>query len=278
MTQHTLEELEGTAREYDRRLRPTLFAPWVKHTLDYAHLRPGDDVLDVACGTGAAALGAVPMVSPGGNVTGLDLNPGMLAVARSKDSSVEWLQGAAETLPFDDNHFDAVVCQFGLMLFPDPLGALVEMQRVLKPGRHLVITVFADLEALPVYKALVQVYADTADPAIAELLRVPFAMGGREQLNRTFAAAAIPDTELVTRQEPAQFSSVRDLVLADIKGWFPFAGVDLSDATTEAVIASAEESLAEFVAADGSLTFPVTAHLVVSTKRDASRGLGKLAI
>lgn len=270
--------LENTARDYDKCLGPSLFAPWAEHTLAGAHLRPGDRILDVACGTGAVALGAEPRVAPGGHVTGLDPNPGMLAVARSKSSSVDWQQGSVESLPFDDNRFDAVTCQFGLMLFPDPVSALIEMQRVLKPGRHLVTTVFDDIDNLPVYRILADTYGQVADPAIAELLRVPFSLGSRHTLNSLFAAAAIPDTELLTLQEDAHFDSVEALVLADIKGWFPFAGIELDEATTREVISAASQALESFIAADGSLSFPVTAQLVIATKRHTGGGVGQQAI
>lgn len=270
--------LENTARDYDSRLGPSLFAPWAKHTISGAHLRPGDRILDVACGTGAVALAAEPRVAPDGHVTGLDPNPGMLAVARSKSASVDWQQGSVESLPFEDNRFDAVTCQFGLMLFPDPVGALVEMQRVLKPGRHLVITVFDDIENLPVYRILAETYGQVVDPAIAELLRVPFSMGNRHTLNGLFAAAAIPDTELVTHREDAHFADLEALVLADIRGWFPFAGIDLSEELTGRVITAARQALNDFIAADGSISFPVIAHLVTTTKRHADGSIRQQAI
>ncbi|SDW31758.1 methyltransferase domain-containing protein [Marinobacter mobilis] len=270
--------LENTARDYDSRLGPSLFAPWAKHTISGAHLRPGDRILDVACGTGAVALAAEPRVAPDGHVTGLDPNPGMLAVARSKSASVDWQQGSVESLPFEDNQFDAVTCQFGLMLFPDPVGALVEMQRVLKPGRHLVTTVFDDIDNLPVYRILAETYGQVADPAIAELLRAPFSMGSRHVLNGLFAAATIPDTELLTRREDAHFASVEALVLADIRGWFPFAGIDLDETVTEKVIAAAGQALKDFTAANGGLRFPVSAHLVIATKRHANGRIRQQAI
>ena len=91
--------------------------------LDLADLQPGERVLDLATGTGMLARLAARRVAPGGAVTGLDLNDEMLKAARElplpPGLKIEWRQGSAQALPFDDGAFDVVVCQFGAMFFPD---------------------------------------------------------------------------------------------------------------------------------------------------------------
>lgn len=278
MADTSIEQLEQVARDYDRRLTPSLFVVWNDHTLDAAHLHPGDKVLEVACGPGELALNAARRVGPDGGVTGLDLNPGMLAVARSKSTAIDWLEGDAEDLPFEDASFDAVLCQFGLMLFANPVRALAEMYRVLKPHRHLVVTVFDGLDQQPVYRTLADIYEQVVDPQVGDLLRAPFSLGTPDTLNDLFTSAGIHDTDRVRRQETARFVSLRDLVLADIRGWFPFAGVELSPDQVERVVREVETALSAYQAPDGTVEFHVTAHLVTATKEKTPDRKRELAI
>jgi SAM-dependent methyltransferase len=99
-----------------------------------AGVEPGMDVLDVACGTGNATL---PAAKAGGRVTGLDFAPGLLEVARERaaDAMVEidFVEGDAQALPFDDDSFDRIVSTFGHMFAPDHRRTADEMKRVLRP-------------------------------------------------------------------------------------------------------------------------------------------------
>jgi ubiquinone/menaquinone biosynthesis C-methylase UbiE len=100
MVQKEQWQLAGSAPEvYERYLVPALFGPWAPVLIDAAALRPGDRVLDLACGTGVVARQAKSQVGATGAVTGVDLNPGMLAIARSVEPSVDWHEGNAGALP-----------------------------------------------------------------------------------------------------------------------------------------------------------------------------------
>jgi len=103
-------------------------------------------VLDVACGTGVVTRAAAERVASGGRVAGIDLNPGMIAVARSlpptAGAAIEWHEASALALPFADSGFDVVLCQQGLQFFPDKALALREMRRVLRPGGRLALSVW----------------------------------------------------------------------------------------------------------------------------------------
>jgi ubiquinone/menaquinone biosynthesis C-methylase UbiE len=108
----------------------------------------GEDVLDVACGTGVVARLAARKVTPG-HVTGLDLNSGMLAVARSVPNEgelVSWKEASALDLPFSSGHFDAVLCQLGLQFFPDQPKALREMRRVVRDSGRVALSVYSPIE------------------------------------------------------------------------------------------------------------------------------------
>ncbi|KAA3663243.1 MAG: methyltransferase domain-containing protein [Chloroflexi bacterium] len=133
--------VNSAAKIYEEFFIPALFGEWPQHVAAAAKIQPGHRVLDVACGTGVLARFAANLVGPTGFVTGLDVNDGMLEVARRSASQIEWRQSVAEQLPFEDNNFDTVVSQFGLMFFEDQVKALQEMMRVLRPGGHLAVAV-----------------------------------------------------------------------------------------------------------------------------------------
>jgi len=123
-----------------------ILAPWAPLLVDAACLAPGERVLDVACGTGVVARAAAKSVAPTGRIVGVDLNPGMIAVARSLPAplgiSIEWLERSALDLRLEDASFDAVLCQQGLQFFPDKAVALKEMRRVLDTGGRLALSVW----------------------------------------------------------------------------------------------------------------------------------------
>lgn len=128
------------AHAYEDLFVPALFAQWVPVLLRHAGVAEGQDVLDVACGTGVVARGALEQVGESGRVRGIDLNPAMIDVARECAPQVEWSVGDAADLPYDDDSCDAVVCQSALFFFPDPAQACREMARVLRPGGTLALT------------------------------------------------------------------------------------------------------------------------------------------
>ncbi len=136
----------GTGRSvpenYERFFVPTIGAPLADDLIAAAALRPGERVLDVACGTGVVARRAARAVGNIGSVAGLDVNPGMLAVARSTtppDTPIQWHEADAGHMPLADGSFDVVLCQMGLQFMPDRQAALREMRRVLADGGRLIL-------------------------------------------------------------------------------------------------------------------------------------------
>lgn len=128
-------------RNYERYFVPAIGAPLAADLLQLAALRPGERVLDVACGTGVVARLASRQVGELGSVVGLDVDPGMLAVARSAappDSAIQWREARAEAMPLPGGSFDAVLCQMGLQFMQDRNAALSEMRRVLAHDGRLI--------------------------------------------------------------------------------------------------------------------------------------------
>lgn len=142
---------------YESYLVPHLFTPWARDLVARAGLKISERVLDVACGTGIVVREVLPTVGPNGRVAGVDFNPAMLAVARTRipgEAPVEWYEASAEALPLSDAAFDLVLCQQGLQFFPDKPGAIREFRRVLAPGGRVALSVWRTLEHNPVHKAM----------------------------------------------------------------------------------------------------------------------------
>ena len=117
---------------YERYLGPFLFEPYALDLVSRLQDKKYNDILEIACGTGRVTKHLVSSVRYD-TLTATDLNPDMIAVAKEKvpDKKVKWLAADAMELPFDNNSFDLVVIQFGIMFFPDRAKGLSEVWRVL---------------------------------------------------------------------------------------------------------------------------------------------------
>lgn len=138
---------DNAANHYDRSstiISLGMFPRWHRAAIGRAKLQPGENVLDVACGTGCLTLLAAEVVGASGTATGLDFSEGMLDIARRKaglspyGKRMTFLQGNAMALPFRDNLFDCVTMAFALRNVADPGQVLLEMVRVAKPGGRVV--------------------------------------------------------------------------------------------------------------------------------------------
>jgi SAM-dependent methyltransferase len=160
---------------YEDALVGPLFVPWAEHLLESVGLRPGDALLDVACGPGTVARLAADQVGGSGVVVGCDLSEEMLSIARAKDEAggagVDYRKCPAEALSVADDSFDAAVCQQGLQFFGDRVGSLRELQRVLRDGGRVGVSVWCEIEACEPFAAL--------EAAIAEVLGSDAAAGYR---------------------------------------------------------------------------------------------------
>jgi ubiquinone/menaquinone biosynthesis C-methylase UbiE len=145
----------SVAEGYDR-ISARLFAPLRAGFLSFIQLKPGQLVLDVACGTGQLTTAAAAAIGPSGRVVGVDLSPGMLKIAmgRAVDRNLEYREMDAASLDFPDDTFDAVISHLGLMLFAQPEVALREMARVCKKGGVVAVLVQGEPERMA-YTSLV---------------------------------------------------------------------------------------------------------------------------
>ncbi len=139
---------DRAAEAYDL-LWSAQLAPAQAEVMACAGLKPGERVLDVACGTGATALEAARRVAPGGEVTGVDLSQRMVDTAAARAAALHcdnacFMRMDAEELALAEGSFDAVLCVLGLMYVPRPEDALRQMRRALRPGGRIVLAVWAE--------------------------------------------------------------------------------------------------------------------------------------
>ena len=259
-------QVTGSAAEvYEQFFVPALFQQWPAKLLDAAAVTSSDRVLDVACGTGVLACQASARTE---TVVGVDLNEEMLAMARKKASSVQWKQGNAEALPFEDSSFDVVMSQFGLMFFENPAAAVAEMIRVLCPGGRLVVATWDSLDHAPGYEAMKDLAIRLFGRELASAFAAPFILGDPETLRAIFNETGALHVSISRQDGMARYPSIRDWVYTDIKGW-TLAGV-LDDEQFRLLLGEAERTLSRFLISDGAVAFASPALIVSATKAVSS--------
>jgi ubiquinone/menaquinone biosynthesis C-methylase UbiE len=267
-------QLDGSAPElYQRYLVPAVTAVWAADLVDRAALREGERVLDIACGTGVVARIAAERVGAAGQVAALDLNPGMLAVARSlppvNGAAIDWHEGSALALPFADAAFDAVFCQLGLQFFPDRPKALQEMRRTLVSGGRLALNVFGPIEHNPATYALATALDRHAGPGASTAKRTEHALADTEQLRRLVADASFHSIEIETVSKLVRFPSPADYVRIQLAAT-PLASVVAQYDTArrerlvEEVVKDVGAALTPYTTVEG-LTFPQEVHCALAT-------------
>ena len=266
-------QIAGNAAEtYERALVPAVFAPWAPLVVALADPRPGDKVLDIACGTGVVTRLAARQVGRTGNVVGLDLNPGMLAFAASitpsnnSDAPITWREASATDMPFPEATYDIAYCQLGLQFFPDRSAAMREMYRVLVSGGRLGLMVWQGIQYTPGFGALAAALARHISSEAEGIMRAPFALADAEQLHALVAAGGFRDVTLQSVSGTVRFPSVASFVEDYVRG-SPLSGhvAKVSDESRAALVSEVSDALAVYVAEDG-LTFPIKAHLVSAKK------------
>ncbi len=206
---------------YERYLVPLIFQPYAADLVSRLPQDSFSRVLEVAAGTGVVTRELARVLSGGATIVATDLNEGMLEHAESLGTArpVEWRQADAAALPFRDESFDAVLCQFGAMFFPDKAKAFSEAWRVLRPGGVFLFSTWDRIEA--------NEFVDTVTTALKALFpddpprfhaRVPHGYHDRETIERDLAAAGFDKVEITTVAKESKARSSRDVAIAYCQG------------------------------------------------------------
>lgn len=259
---------EDSAEAYERFLVPAIFAAMAERLLELAGVREGERVLDVGCGTGIVARRAAARVGARGSVTGLDLNAGMLRVARRAGAgltpAVDWRRGDAAALPFADGGFDLVTCQQVLQFVGDPSAALREQRRVLASGGRAAIAVLRPLAHAPAYGAVAEALARHAGPAAGAMMRSPFPSWERDELRALVARGGFRDVRVRIESVAVRYPSAPELLRREAAS-SPLAAALASQAPAvrEALVRDVETALRPFTDDDG-VTFPLETFVAIA--------------
>lgn len=198
---HPLTDLfaHSTPALYDRCMGPLLFEPYAKLVAERCVLLQPDRILETAAGTGIVTR-AVHRAAPRTRIVATDINPVMLEFAERelRSDQVSFQRADAQDLPFDEGSFDLVLCQFGVMFFPDKVLAHQQARRVLRPnGRYLLIT-YNSLGFNPVAKAAQDAVSALFGHPIHYMERGPFSYGDPVRIKHDLLAAGFADVEIDT--------------------------------------------------------------------------------
>ena len=252
------------AEAYEEGFVPALFADWAPALVDAASLRPGQAVLDVACGTGVVAREAADRLQGQGRIIGLDLNEAMLVVARRLRPDVDWVQGDAAALPFDDETFDVVLCQAALMFFPDPASALREMARVVKTGGTVAVQVWASRGSQTGFKPFYQAVSRHAGQEAVDLISSYWTLGDLDRLNELFQAAGLEISSTRTRTGAIRAPSIDQYVTTEIEST-PLVE-RISDDVYRRIRAEARDALQPLFTETGGFQMPIVGHILTAAR------------
>jgi ubiquinone/menaquinone biosynthesis C-methylase UbiE len=196
---------------WSRRLAPLL--------IRFGGLSDGDKVLDVGCGTGNLTFTAHELANVGA-VTGIDLTPGFVefATSRNTDPRINFQQGDARALPFEDNSFDRAFSMLVLQFIPDAPKAVAEMKRVVRPGGSVTAAVWDDFSGLPSSRMIWDIAA-TLDPALKRPFLRP--MSKPNEMATVWADLGLVDVEQTSLLIRMEFGSFDDYWLPFTKGEGP---------------------------------------------------------
>jgi len=240
--------------------------PAQSRMLEMVALQPGERALDVACGTGLISFRMAEAVGERGAVVGTDISGEMVEAARRQAAlravgNARFERADAEDLPFADASFDAAVCGLGLMYVPNPVEALGEMRRVLRPGGRAAAAVWGARRNC----GWAEIFPITDARVASEVCPMFFQLGTSDMLARSFEAAGFTDIRSTRLRTTLRYASPEDAVRAVFCGGpVALAYSRFDEATRRAVHAEYLNSIAAFRAGDG---YRVPGEFVVAAAR-----------
>jgi SAM-dependent methyltransferase len=260
--------IDTTAGEaYEKHMVPGMFARWTERAVGLAALRPGERLVDVACGTGIGARVAAQALGRSGKATALDLDAGVVEIARclpqGDGATIEYHCANALEMPFPDEAFDVALCLQGLQFFPDRVKGFTEIRRVLKPSGRLIATIWGPLEANKGHAAVVHAIERQQVDASAAKRACSFA--DPTEIRDAAARGGFGNIEVRTEDGASEFASFDSFMQGMTVG---------SPSTRRAVQLIPESGKARFVEdvrealapwiVGGKLAYPMRTHIVIA--------------
>jgi SAM-dependent methyltransferase len=258
------------AERYERILVPAILGPAARSLVEWSDLRDGEAILDIGCGTGAAARFAAEAVGAFGRVAGVDVNAGMLDVAQSLGSVqgavIEWFENTAYQLPFMEGEFDAALCAQTLQFLEDRPRALAEMYRVLKPGGRVAVSLWCDIRESPYFQVLVEGVTKHIGAETAAGLRAAFGLSDLEAVRALLAGAGFKNVKTTVKELNLELPKPQDFVPLHVSATPMSAGFHAAlEEARRAVIRDVSEHLSPYETGEG-IVVPFRTHLVMGVK------------
>ncbi len=258
------------AERYEQILVPTILGPAARALVEFVALQAGEAVLDVGCGTGAAARCAAENVGPAGRVVGVDVNAGMIDVAQSLPPAagrpIEWFVNSAYELPFAHAEFSVVICAQTLQFLDDRPRALAEMSRVLRPGGRVALSLWCDIQENPYFDALVQAVTRHIGAETAVGLRAAFGLSDLETIRALLEAAGYTHSGVEVKQLGLRLPALSEFVPRHVSATPMAAGFSAaSPEKRQAVVKEVSERLSSHVSGNG-VCVPFRTYLVEAVK------------
>jgi ubiquinone/menaquinone biosynthesis C-methylase UbiE len=258
------------AERYERILVPAILGPATRALVAWSDLRNGEAVLDVGCGTGAAARLAAEIVGASGRVVGVDINAGMIDVATSlapvQGATIEWLQNSAYQLLFMEGEFDVAFCAQTLQFLDNRPLALAEMYRTLKFGGRIAVSSWCNIQENPYFHELVQAVTTHISPETAAELGAAFNLSDSNTIHTLLTEAGFKNVTTTVRQLDLELPQLQDFVPRHVSATPMSTGFQAaSEAARRAVIQSMSGQLAQYKTYSG-IRVPFCTHLVQAIK------------
>ncbi len=234
-----------------------------------AMIRAGDVVLDLACGTGLVARHAALLVAPNGRVVGADINAAMLEVARvSVGGDVEWVESPCDRLPFDDDTFSHVICQQGFQFFPDPVAAMSEVRRVLRPGGVLIATVWATPGHNPYIENQLELLAGL-DPSLLGSVQRATPSNADDLLRSAARSAGFEHVDVTLLEHTVEITDFEVFFLAQTSAtpWGPTLEI-LTDRGRTALASAMAARVGQYATGDGRHSIPFRSYRLEARRND----------
>jgi ubiquinone/menaquinone biosynthesis C-methylase UbiE len=269
MTDNPVAFAGSIPQNYDRYLGPMVFEPYADDLVRRVRVDVGDAILEIACGTGIVTTRLVQALPLGASLTASDLNEPMIEVARRKiDASepVTWKTADACALPFGDEWFSTVVCQYGVMFFPDKPAALREVYRVLQPGGTFVFNVWNSLAENPLASITNDVLAEFFPANPPPFSVVPYGMTDVDATRALLEQAGFASIEATRLPLMARSDSARDAATGVVLGTPLVVAIQERDpAATGRIIDAVAARLAQ-AGGESPLTLPMSAHVFTAQR------------